>query len=221
MPSMEETRSLSAPKPRPPAPRVARTRTRILDAARTLFLAEGYKDTSMDAVAALAGVSKQTIYAHFGAKEALFTAVTRSMIDAAVAAQKAVAPDPGREADIAGWLLDHARQQLRTAQDRSLMQLRRVAIAEAERFPDVGIAVFEAGPAQAIARLARILAVWHAAGRLDSPDPARAAAMFNWLIMGGPTSEAMLLGQPQFAGPAEAEAHAAECVRVFLAAYAP
>lgn len=205
----------------PPPPRAQRNRSRILTAAQTVFLSAGYEQTSMDAVAAEAGMSKQTVYAHFGAKEALFTAMVRAMIDAAVAAQEAAAPDPGPGDDVAAWLMGHALQQLETAKSRPLMQLRRIAIAEAGRFPEVGAAVFDAGPARAIARLARIFAALHAARRLDAPEPARAAAAFNWLIMGGPTSEAMLLGRPSVAEPGEAEAHASECVRVFLAAYGP
>ena len=44
--------------------------------------------------------------------------------------------------------------------------------------------------------------------------------MFNWMLMGGPTSEAMLLGRAESVSrDADAEAHATECVRVFLAAY--
>jgi AcrR family transcriptional regulator len=194
-------------------------RARILTAAQEVFLSEGYRDASMDVVAAAAGVSKQTVYAHFRAKEALFLAVTRAMTDAAIAAQEEAAPDPGPDADVAAWLLDHAIGQLKTAESRPLMQLRRIAIAEAERFPQVGAAVFDAGPARAVARLERIFAGWHRDGRLHAPDPARAAATFNWLIMGGPTSEAMLLGRPRLTGPHAAQAHASECVRVFLSAY--
>jgi AcrR family transcriptional regulator len=200
-------------------PRVQRTRRRIVEAAQASFLSAGYEQTSMDKVAAAAGVSKQTVYAHFGAKEALFMAMTDAMIGAAVAAQKAAVPEPGPETAVADWLLSHARSQLGTATNRPLMQLRRIAIAEAERFPQVGAAVYEAGPARAIARLARIFAAWHAAGRLRAPDAGRAAATFNWLIMGGPTSEAMLLGETVVKNDREAAAHADECVRVFLAAY--
>lgn len=203
----------------PPLSRAKRNHSRIMTAAQTAFLSTGYEQTSMDVVAAVAGVSKQTVYAHFGSKEALFIAMTDAMIDSAVAAQSAAAPDPGPEVPIADWLLDHARAQLMTAANRPLMQLRRVAIAEAERFPQVGVAVFEAGPARAIARLGRIFATWHDRGRLNAPEALRAAAVFNWLIMGGPTSEAMLLGAPRFDGPDAADAHAQECVRVFLAAY--
>jgi len=202
-----------------PVPRSERNRSRILTAAQTAFLSAGYEQTSMDVVAGVAGVSKQTVYAHFGSKEALFIAMTDAMIDAAVAAQSVAAPDPGPEVLIADWLLDHAQAQLMTATNRPLMQLRRLAIAEAERFPQVGAAVFAAGPARAIARLGRIFAIWHGSGQLNAPEALRAAAVFNWLIMGGPTSEAMLLGAPRLDGPDAIDAHAKECVRVFLSAY--
>ena len=200
-------------------PRTQRNRSRILAAAQSAFLSTGYEQTSMDTVSTAAGVSKQTVYAHFGSKETLFIAMTDAMIDEAVAAQSAVAPDPGPGIVIADWLFDHARAQLNSATNRSLMQLWRVAIAEAERLPQVGAAVFEAGPAQAIARLGRIFAAWHDSGQLNAPDSLRAAAVFNWLIMGGPISEAMLLGAARSDSPGTTDAHAMECVRVFLAAY--
>ncbi|MFF4120503.1 TetR/AcrR family transcriptional regulator [Streptomyces sp. NPDC001714] len=50
-------------------------RESILDAAVELFLELGFDQTSMDAVAAQAGVSKTTVYAHFGDKLELFRAV--------------------------------------------------------------------------------------------------------------------------------------------------
>ena len=53
--------------------RSARKRRAILDAARTLFLRNGYAGTSMDDIAALAAVSKQTVYKNFADKQRLFT----------------------------------------------------------------------------------------------------------------------------------------------------
>ena len=47
-------------------------RRQIIDAAGDLFLGMGYGTTSVDAIAAKAGVSKRTVYAHFDSKEALF-----------------------------------------------------------------------------------------------------------------------------------------------------
>jgi TetR/AcrR family transcriptional regulator, mexJK operon transcriptional repressor len=48
---------------------------RVLDAAVQVFLANGFDQTSMDAIAARAGVSKTTVYAHYADKLALFRAV--------------------------------------------------------------------------------------------------------------------------------------------------
>ena len=50
-------------------------REQILQGATAVFLQHGYAGTSMDRVAAAAGVSKQTIYSHFQDKEGLFTAL--------------------------------------------------------------------------------------------------------------------------------------------------
>ena len=200
-------------------PRAQRTRGAILAAAQRIFLSKGYVPASMDEIAEDAGVSKQTIYAHFQAKEALFLAMARTMIDAAIAARDAQAPDPAVEADIPAFLRTHGLSQMKTAAHPGLMQLRRLAIAEADRFPHFGNEVFAAGPGAAIERLAQIFARWHSAGRLQCPDPARAAGTFNWLLMGGPTSEAMLLGKPRATDEAAIAAHVDEAVRVFLSAY--
>src|SRR5215471_10405262 len=48
---------------------------RILAAARSLFLNLGYGETSMDAIARRAAVSKATLYSHFDGKDALFAAL--------------------------------------------------------------------------------------------------------------------------------------------------
>jgi TetR/AcrR family transcriptional repressor of mexJK operon len=53
--------------------------TAILDAAQRLFLSEGYERASADAIAALAEVSKRTVYDHFGDKEAVYVAVVDRM----------------------------------------------------------------------------------------------------------------------------------------------
>ncbi|WP_031113796.1 TetR/AcrR family transcriptional regulator, partial [Streptomyces sp. NRRL S-146] len=50
-------------------------RAAILTAARELFLSDGFDRTSVDAVAARAGVSKRTVYDYFGDKQTLLQAV--------------------------------------------------------------------------------------------------------------------------------------------------
>lgn len=51
--------------------RARRTRRRIIDAAAALFVAEGYGATTLEQIAARAGVAVQTIYFHFGNKRTL------------------------------------------------------------------------------------------------------------------------------------------------------
>src|ERR1700722_10134894 len=50
-------------------------------AALTLFARDGYERTSVDAIAAEAGVSKRTVYSHYGDKENLFLLVIADTYD--------------------------------------------------------------------------------------------------------------------------------------------
>jgi AcrR family transcriptional regulator len=51
----------------------------IICAAREAFLEKGYDGVSMDEVANRAGVAKQTVYARYASKDALFLAVVDSV----------------------------------------------------------------------------------------------------------------------------------------------
>ena len=53
----------------------------IAGAALVLFARDGYERTSVDAIAAEAGVSKRTVYSHYGDKENLFLLVLRETYD--------------------------------------------------------------------------------------------------------------------------------------------
>jgi NAD(P)-dependent dehydrogenase (short-subunit alcohol dehydrogenase family) len=63
--------------------RSSRKRRAILDAAATVFLRNGYVGASMDEIAALAAVSKQTVYKHFADKERLFSEIVVGTVDEA------------------------------------------------------------------------------------------------------------------------------------------
>ncbi|SEK65125.1 TetR/AcrR family transcriptional regulator [Nonomuraea pusilla] len=70
-----------------------RSRAAILDAAVRLLDAD--PDVSVEAIAAEAGVTRQTVYAHFPTRERLLSAVVERITEQAVAAMDAADPDDG------------------------------------------------------------------------------------------------------------------------------
>jgi AcrR family transcriptional regulator len=72
------------------AERQAHTRSELVDAAERLFTAQGFHDTSIDAVAAEAGFTKGAVYSNFASKEDLFLAVYERRVDARVAEIEAI-----------------------------------------------------------------------------------------------------------------------------------
>jgi TetR/AcrR family transcriptional repressor of mexJK operon len=213
--------------PRPPGAsadvpderRSARKRRAILEAATTAFLRTGYLGTSMDEIAALAGVSKQTVYKHFADKERLFSEIVSSTVDEVsepVYDEVRKLEDSG---DVEADLRDLARRQLAAVMQPRLLQLRRLVIGEVGRFPEAGRTFYERGPGRTVAALATAFEHLAERGVLDLDDPLLAAAHFNWLIMSFPLNQAMLLGHDEPPAPAEVNRYADTGVRVFLAAY--
>src|SRR5439155_26764532 len=121
--------------------------------------------------------------------------------------------------DIDADLRDLARRQLATVMQPRLMQLRRLVIAEAGRFPELGRIFYERGPGRTIDVLAETFERLAASGVLDVDDPPTAAAHFNWLIMSAPINRAMLLGDDGPPSTRDLDAWADGGVRAFLAAY--
>jgi TetR/AcrR family transcriptional regulator, mexJK operon transcriptional repressor len=209
----------AAPSRAPAERRSDRKRRAIIEAATEAFLDHGYGGTSMDAVAAAAGVSKQTVYQHFGDKQRLFRELITATVQLAsdpVHAEVRRLADSGRlEDDLRGL----ARRLLTLVLQPTVMRLRRLVIAEASRFPDLGRLFYDLGPGRTITALADTFAELTRQGRLNASDATLAATQFNWLIMSAPLNQAMLLGDD---GPPTARAinkWANSGVRIFLAAY--
>ena len=198
--------------------RSARKRQAILDAAREAFLSKGYGRTSMDEIAAAAAVSKQTVYKNFADKESLFTEI----IDRSIAETDQDAPTIARSwadsTDLEADLLAFARRHVVQVLQPHLIQMRRVVIAEAERFPDLARTWYDHAPRRAHATFAAEFAELTARGVLRVDDPAVAAEHFNWLILSIPMNRLMFLPGETFSR-ADLERYAEEGVRVFLAAY--
>jgi TetR/AcrR family transcriptional regulator, mexJK operon transcriptional repressor len=199
--------------------RSARKHKAILDAATEVFLKSGYLGTNMDEIAAISGVSKQTVYKHFASKEALFVEIVTSMTDDAGDIVHNEVAELDEDGDVAKYLSDYAYRQLIVVLTPRIMQLRRLVIGEVSRFPELARVLYERGPARALAALGAMFERLAERGLLTIEDPAVAASHFNWLVMSAPLNQAMLLGDEAIPKPAELRRHAKEGVRVFLAAY--
>src|SRR5215216_3468021 len=163
--------------------RSARKRRAILESGTTLFLRHGYRGTSMDEIAASAGVSKQTVYKHFADKESLFSEIVTSTVDEVAKPVRDEVRELQDSGDLDAELRRLARQLLRRVMQPRILQLRRLVIAEAARFPKLGRIFYEQGPGRTIAALASVFERLAGDGVLRPGDPLLAAAHFNWLVM--------------------------------------
>jgi TetR/AcrR family transcriptional repressor of mexJK operon len=197
----------------------ARKRRAILAAATTLFLREGYLATSMDQIAAAASVSKQTVYKQFADKQSLFREIvtgTVAEISDPVAEQVLSLRD---STDLAADLRGLARALLAQVLQPRMMQLRRLVIGEAGRFPELGRLFYDSGPGRTIDALAAVVESQAARGTLRLQDPRMAAEQFNWLVMSAPLNRVMLCGDAELPGQADLDRYADAATRAFLAAY--
>lgn len=136
----------------------------------------------MDHIAARAEVSKATVYHHFRDKERLFVACaleqSREMRERLAALLAAPSGDVERDLQQFGETL------LRSLVSRDSLALRRVILAEAPRFPELGKALLEDGALATRARLAEYLESRAGAGVLRIEDPHLAASQFVALCKG-------------------------------------
>jgi TetR/AcrR family transcriptional repressor of mexJK operon len=200
--------------------RTADKRAAVLEAAAKIFLGGGYLGTSVDDIAAQAGVAKQTIYTYFSNKEALFAAMVSALSNEASDRVHNNVEEFSDSDDLQTYLVRYAVRQLKVVLTPRILQLRRLVIGEAGRFPELGAALYAGGPGRAIASLAATFERLRKRGLLSLPDPMLAATQFNWLIMSAPLNRAMLLGDATIPNSKEILEHAKQGVRMFLAAYA-
>ncbi|GEB61309.1 TetR/AcrR family transcriptional regulator [Streptomyces gardneri] len=162
----------AAPKPAPGGARAARKRQAVVRAARDLFLRDGF-GVGMDAIAAEAGVSKVTVYNHFGSKEALFTAVVAGALDEPLH-QGPEGPDLSRLADaedLRAALTDAGHAWARAVRaDEEGRALRTLVATELHRFPELGRAWRAHGPAGHHPAVADALRTLADRGLLEIPD---------------------------------------------------
>ncbi|MEU5639052.1 TetR/AcrR family transcriptional regulator [Streptomyces milbemycinicus] len=198
--------------------RSARKHEAIMEAATAVFMEKGYSGTSMDDIAKLAAVSKQTVYKHFADKEKLFAEIvlaTSGRIDGMIDLVADIPADPDALEDNLHRL---ARQFLAALTQPQVLQLRRLIIANADTFPDLGTAWYEQGFERVLATLAATFQRLADEGLLRVDEPLLAANHFSGLLLWIPVNKAMFTGGPRHT-EAELDHYAAAGVRAFLAAY--
>ncbi len=208
-----------APQPGAGEGLAARTRRRIMDAAMEVFLRDGYVGAKTDEIASAAGASKQTIYKHFGRKENLFEQIVLDRLGGIDELFRDAIGELAVTDDVESTLRAVARRFVHAITRPSQLRVRRLVIAEAGRFPQLGRAYFEAGPERVHAALASSFEQLTERGLLRIDEPVLAASHFTWLVVSIPVNKVMLCGEDVHFTPAELDHYADTAARVFTAAY--
>ncbi|GAB2507011.1 TetR/AcrR family transcriptional regulator [Lysobacter humi (ex Lee et al. 2017)] len=210
----------TAPAPKaagPGRPKDLAKREAILEASKRLFVQMGFDAVSMDQIAAEAGVSKLTVYSHFGDKEALFAAAVKSHCEQGM--PMSLFEDrpsvPMRECltEIATHFYAMISSPEAIAGHRILCSPQLTGTPLPQMF-------WDAGPRRVQEGFAALLDARVKAGQLEIDDTALAASQFFTLLKGEPHARLVMgcgcAGAPHLTP----EAHVQACVDLFLRAYA-
>lgn len=191
-------------------------RERLLDAARDVFLEQGYAGASVNEVVARAGGSLATLYKQFGNKEGLFTAAMERHIATAWAVLEEGRRDQQAPEQV---LYELGRRMLILVFDAGVIRLVRGLAFEAERAPELGEMFLARGPDHTRQALASYLRDQVEGGRLALEEPREAAGIFMGMLLGEWHIDA-LLGRELQLDEAKCNARAKRCVDIFLAGVA-
>ncbi|TDN70777.1 TetR/AcrR family transcriptional regulator [Paraburkholderia sp. BL10I2N1] len=191
-----------------------RKRAAVIGAAIEEFLAGGFDATSMDRIAARAGVSKRTVYNHFPGKEALFAAILRQLWDSSHTEE---APAYSARRPLRAQLLRLLLKKLSLLNDEAFLSLARVAIAAGIHSPERA--------RDMVARMGEReedLTVWIRAaaadGRLKTSDPIFASQQLLGLVKAFAFWPQVTMGQPPLSADDQRQV-AESAADMFLARY--
>lgn len=200
----------------PGRPKDLGKRAAILDAAKRMFTAQGYDGVSMDQIAAEAGVSKLTVYSHFGDKEALFAAAVKAHCEAGL-------PDSlfevAAEVPLRERLLQIGRAFYAMVSGPEAIAGHRILCTPQITTSSLPRLFWEAGPKRMQLAFAALLERRIAAGELVIDDVPRAAAQFFTLLKGEPHAQ-LVFGCCDRPDAKAVEAHLVASVDLFLRGYA-
>lgn len=157
-------------------------RAQIATAARRLFLAQGFAGTSMDAVTAEAGVSKQTLYRYYPTKVALLADILYGDLATFVLHAPELTTITTRDR-LRASLVEFSASVTGSLMQPEAVALVRLVLGEAFRVDELRAAFRDALPAQMLTRTEAILRHAVAEGLIASGDPALATRMFVGPLM--------------------------------------
>lgn len=190
----------------------------ITRAASETFLAEGFDRASLDQIAQRAGVSKQTIYSHFADKQALFLAICSELTEKLTIPLRQPASETG---DLRTILLRLGEDALAMMLHPASLDLHRLIVGAATRFPELGQAAYEAGAGRMITELSALLAQRSRSGDgllrpLAGAEADRLAEQFIGMLRGFHQVRGLLGIAP--VAEAERRTYVAACVDLLLRA---
>lgn len=170
--------------------KLERKRQEILDAARTQLLELGAEKVNAEAIAARSGISKMTIYRHFGTSEGLFEAVILSMVGSFQFQDL----DAESSDHVPAALFEFGLQFGTALMTPESLKLYKAIITSAERAPKLALAFQEKGRLAAQKVVAAFLAK-HIA--VDTGEALFRARAFDALVLGD-LYQQCLLGVSEF-----------------------
>lgn len=145
----------------------------ILRAARASFFERGFTASTIEDIAARAGVSKVTVYKRWEDKDALFEAAVKAEMAAMIAELDA---EPAGDGSLAQRLNGFGHVLLRFLFSPAHVALDRMLAVDLTQSPDMARRFFDAGPGHCRARIAAMLERAASAGEIRIDDPLLAAA---------------------------------------------
>jgi len=188
---------------------------RLREAAIEAFVDNGFEGTTMEAVAAAAGITKRTLYAKYADKQSLFAAVIpRALADMPFLGVAIEVPD----GDLTNSLCQLARQIIERLVDPTAVRLRRLAMLEADRIAELDPVEGADMWSTSLLSIVHLLATHAEAGEIVADDLEVAADLFLAMVAGSPTVWADF---GLFRSTEEMERHIARAVDLFLSGILP
>ncbi len=197
-----------------PLSRSEQKRAQILEAAISLFCKHGLSNTSMDGVAKKAGVSKQTVYSHFGSKDELFVASIKSRCVIQQMSQELLV-NPLTPEQVLTEFGEYLGEMILSPEH---LELFKTCVAESDSHPELSVQYFNSGPQYLLLLLEDYFGKVEQLGEFNFGHRHYAAVQL-YIMLFGEMRLRLELGLPADDIKLERTDYIKSCVSMFLRAY--